>query len=53
MQEVVHQIVLKNPKFINRYNLQVLNLKKLAEQFYPEQAAAIIKNEIDVCERSY
>jgi hypothetical protein len=51
MQEVVNQIVLKNPKFVDRYRLQVLNLKRLAEKFYPEQAAAIINNEIDVCGR--
>lgn len=51
MQEIVNQIVLKNPIFMDRYHLQVLNLKRLAEKFYPEQAAAIINNEIDVCGR--
>lgn len=42
MQEVVNQIILKNPKFIDRYSLQVENLKKLSEKFFPENAAAAI-----------
>lgn len=42
MLEVVNQIVLKNPKYIDQYILQVLNLKKLSEKFFPENAASAI-----------
>lgn len=48
MQDVVNQIVLKNPKFLDRYPKQIFNLKKLAENFYPEQAASIINEEIGI-----
>lgn len=48
MLEVVHQIILKNPKYIDQYNLQVLNLKRLSEKFFPENAASAIRKSLNI-----
>jgi glycosyltransferase involved in cell wall biosynthesis len=48
MQEVVKQINTRNPEFIDRYHLQVINLKKLSNNFYYEKASNIINTELVV-----
>lgn len=48
MLEVVKQINCRNPEFIDRYQLQVMNLKKLSNNFYYEKASNIINAELAV-----